>query len=65
MEDLGISIWPPHRVIESPADLKSKIEKYFNEHLSEDFHRLSKKGIQPMMIFKDGRYRILTIKSVS
>ena len=62
MEDPGISIWPVHRVIKAPADLELKIEKYFDVHPAKDFHRLSKKEIQPMIIFKDGRYRILTIK---
>jgi uncharacterized protein (DUF1015 family) len=62
MEDPGISIWPVHRVIEAPVDLESKIKKYFDVHPSKDFHRFSKKETQPMMIFKDGRYRILTIK---
>ncbi|MDR0820802.1 MAG: DUF1015 domain-containing protein [Endomicrobium sp.] len=62
MEDPGISIWPAHRVIKAPTDLESKIEKYFDVHPAKDFHRLSKKEIQPIVIFKDGRYRIFTIK---
>ncbi|GHT09394.1 hypothetical protein AGMMS49532_07280 [Endomicrobiia bacterium] len=62
IEDPGISIWPVHRVIKAPADLESKIEKYFDVHPAKNFHRLSKKEIQPMIIFKDGRYRVLTIK---
>jgi hypothetical protein len=37
-------------------------EKDGNCSPAKDFHRLSKKEIQPMMVFKDGRYRILTIK---
>ena len=62
MEDPGISIWPVHRVIKPPADLESNIEKYFDVHPSKDFQKLSKKEIQPIMVFKDGKYRILTIK---
>lgn len=62
MEDPGISIWPTHRVIESTTDLESNIEKYFDVHSVKDFQKLSKKEIQPMMIFKDGKYRVLTIK---
>jgi uncharacterized protein (DUF1015 family) len=62
MEDPGISVYPVHRVVKASADFESKIEKYFDVYPLKDFHRLSKKEIQPMMIFKDGRYRILTIK---
>ncbi|GHT45504.1 phosphatase [Endomicrobiia bacterium] len=65
MEDPGISIWPTHRVIKAPEDLESNIEKYFNVHSANDFQELSKKEIQPMMIFKDNRYRVLTIKKES
>jgi len=65
MEDQGISIWPTHRVIKEPKDLEENIEKYFNVHLSKDFARLSKKDLQPMLIYKDGRYRTLTIKNES
>ena len=39
------------------------IEKYFDVHPSKDFQKLSKKEIQPIiMVFKDGKYRILTTK---
>ncbi|MDR2399366.1 MAG: DUF1015 domain-containing protein [Endomicrobium sp.] len=62
MEDRGISIWPTHRVIEAPDDLEANIEKYFDVHLANDFQKLSKKEIQPMMIFKDNKYRVLRIK---
>jgi uncharacterized protein (DUF1015 family) len=62
MEDPGISIWATHRVIEAPDNLESNIEKYFDVHLAKDFQKLSKKEIQPIMIFKDGKYRVLTIK---
>ncbi|MDR3195374.1 MAG: DUF1015 domain-containing protein [Endomicrobium sp.] len=62
IEDLGISIWPTHRVIEAPDDLETNIEKYFDLHLAKDFQKLSKKEIQPIMIFKNGKYRVLTIK---
>ncbi|MDR2402047.1 MAG: hypothetical protein LBD32_01095, partial [Cytophagales bacterium] len=34
----------------------------FDIHLANDFQKLSKKEVQPMMIFKDGKYRVLTIK---
>jgi uncharacterized protein (DUF1015 family) len=62
MEDPGISIWPTHRVIESPDYLEANIEKYFDVHLAKDFQKLSKKEIQPMMVFKNGKSRVLTIK---
>ena len=62
MEDPGISIWPTHRVIEEPEDLEENIEKYFDVRPSGDFVKLSKKDIQPMLIFKNGKYRTLTIK---
>ena len=62
MEDPGISIWPTHRVIEVPDNLEANIEKYFDVHLAKDFQKFSKKEIQPIMIFKDGKYRVLTIK---
>jgi uncharacterized protein (DUF1015 family) len=62
MEDSGISIWPTHRVIEVPDYLEANIEEYFDVHLSKDFQKLSKKEIQPMMVFKDGKFRVLTIK---
>lgn len=62
MEDPGISIWPTHRVIEEPKDLEENIEKYFDVHPSKDFQRLSKKEIQPMILYKDGKYRVLTVK---
>jgi uncharacterized protein (DUF1015 family) len=62
MEDPGISIWAIHRVIEAPDNLEANIEKYFDVHLVKDFQKLSKKEIQPIMIFKDGEYRALTIK---
>lgn len=62
MEDPGISIWPTHRVIEEPKDLEENIEKYFDVHPSRDFQKLMKRPIQPMMVYKDGKYRVLTIK---
>lgn len=64
MEDPGISIWPTHRVIEEPKDLEGNIEKYFDVHPSKDFVKFAKKkkGIQPILLFKDGKYRTLTIK---
>ncbi|MDR1784398.1 MAG: DUF1015 domain-containing protein [Endomicrobium sp.] len=65
MEDPGISIWPTHRVIEEPVGLESNIDKYFDIHSSKDFQKLSKKEIQPIMIFKNSKYRVLTIKKDS
>jgi uncharacterized protein (DUF1015 family) len=62
MDDPGISIWAIHRVIEIPDNLETNIEKYFDVHLAKDFQKLSKKEIQPIMIFKDGKFRVLTIK---
>ncbi|MDR2251470.1 MAG: DUF1015 domain-containing protein [Endomicrobium sp.] len=62
MEDPGISIWATHRVIEAPDNLEANIEKYFDVHLAKDFQKLSKKEIQPIMIFKNGKYRVLMIK---
>ena len=65
MEDQGISIWPTHRVIEEPVELESNIDKYFAVCSSKDFQKLSKKEIQPIMVFKNGKYRVLTIKKDS
>jgi uncharacterized protein (DUF1015 family) len=62
MEDEGISIWPTHRVIEEPTNLESRIKEFFDEYPSSDFQRLSKKDIQPISLFKDGKYRTLLIK---
>jgi uncharacterized protein (DUF1015 family) len=62
IEDTGISIWATHRVIEAPDNLEANIDKYFDVHLAKDFQKLSKKEIQPIIIFKDGKYRVLTIK---
>ncbi|MDR3281593.1 MAG: DUF1015 domain-containing protein [Endomicrobium sp.] len=64
-DDPGISIWPTHRVVEAPANLESNIEKFFDVHLAKDFQKLLKKETQPIMIFKDGKYRVLTIKKES
>jgi len=65
MEDPGISIWPTHRVIAEPKDFEERIAKYFDVHPAKDFQKLSKKEIQPMMVYKNGKYRTLTIKSES
>jgi uncharacterized protein (DUF1015 family) len=65
MVDPGISIWPTHRVIEAPVDLESNIEKYFDVHPTKDFQKFSKREIQPIMIFRDGKYRVLTVKKES
>jgi len=65
MEDSGVSIWPTHRVVKEPPDLESNIEKYFNVYSAKDFQKLSKEEIQPIMVFKEGRFRVLTIKKES
>ena len=62
MEDPGISIWPTHRVIAEPKDLENSIAKYFDERPAKDFQKLSKKEIQPMMLYKNGKFRVLTVK---
>jgi len=62
MEDPGISIWPTHRVIAEPKDLEANIAKYFDVLSAKDFARLSKKEIQPLLVFKNGKYRTLVIK---
>jgi uncharacterized protein (DUF1015 family) len=62
IEDQGISIWPTHRVIQEPKDLEANIEKYFDVHPAKIFEKLSKKDIQPILLFKDNKYRVLTIK---
>lgn len=63
MEDSGISIWPTHRVIETPGDIEENIEKYFNVLPAKDFDKLQKEKVQPILIFKDGKYRTLQIKN--
>jgi len=45
--------------------LESNIEKYFDVYPSKDFQKLSKRDVQPLMVFKDGRYRVLTVKKES
>jgi uncharacterized protein (DUF1015 family) len=62
MEDPGISIWPTHRVVEESADLESNIENCFDVSSAKDFQKLSKQEIQPMMLFKNGKFRVLTVK---
>ena len=62
MEDPGISIWPTHRLIAEPKCLEENIACYFDVHPSKDFARLSEKEVQPIMVFKEGKYRVLTIK---
>ncbi|MDR0401890.1 MAG: DUF1015 domain-containing protein, partial [Endomicrobium sp.] len=65
VEDQYISIWPTHRIVDEPLELELNICKYFDVHSARDFQRLSKKDIQPIMIFKNGKYRVLTIKKYS
>ena len=62
MEDPGISIWPTHRVIAEPKDFEKNIETYFDVRPAKDFAKLSKKEIQPMLVYKGGKLRTLTIK---
>lgn len=64
MEDSGISIWPTHRVIDEPKNFEENIEKYFDVRPSGDFAKLSKKekDIQPILVFKNGKYRTLIVK---
>lgn len=63
MEDSGISIWPTHRVISAPANIEENIEKYFDILPQSAFSKMQKAKIQPVMIFKDGKYRTLTVKN--
>ncbi|WP_413853452.1 DUF1015 domain-containing protein [Candidatus Ruminimicrobium bovinum] len=63
MEDSGISIWPTHRVIEAPKNIEENIEKYFNVLPQKDFAKLQKAKIQPILLFKDNKYRTLVIKN--
>jgi uncharacterized protein (DUF1015 family) len=65
IEDPGISIWPTHRVIKEPIELEENIKRYFDIHPAKDFQRLSKKEVQPLLVFKDKKYRTLTIKNES
>ena len=62
MEDPGISIWPTHRVIAEPKDFEENIEKYFDVCPAKDFAKLSKKEIQPLLVYKNGKSRTLIIK---
>ncbi len=63
MEDSGISIWPTHRVVEAPSGIEQNIEKYFNILPQKAFEKMQNDKIQPLLIFKDGKYRTLTIKN--
>ncbi|MDR1511645.1 MAG: DUF1015 domain-containing protein [Endomicrobium sp.] len=65
MKDPGISIWPAHRVIQEPIELESNVYRYFDIHSVKNFQKLSKKEVQPMMVFKNDKYRVLTIKKDS
>jgi uncharacterized protein (DUF1015 family) len=64
MEDAGLSIWPTHRVVKEPANFEANIEKYFNILPQSAFAKLSKKkGVQPLLVYKNGKYRTLTLKN--
>ena len=63
MEDAGISIWPTHRVINAPANIEENITKYFDILPQSAFNKMQKAKIQPIMIFKDGKYRTLIVKN--
>jgi uncharacterized protein (DUF1015 family) len=49
-------------VIEEPKNFEENIEKYFDVRPLIDFAKLSKKDMQPMLVYKDGKYRTLTVK---
>jgi Uncharacterized conserved protein len=64
MEDPGLSIWPTHRVVEAPADLEEKIEKYFKVLPAGAFAKLSKHAPQPLLVYAGGTSRTLIVKDV-
>ncbi|MCX5782738.1 MAG: DUF1015 domain-containing protein [Elusimicrobia bacterium] len=65
MEDKGLSIWPTHRVVVPPKDLEQRINNYFRVFSKEKFERLSRKSPQPLLIYKDGKFRTLVAKNMS
>ena len=63
MEDKGLSVWPTHRVVVPPSDLEKRIETYFNVLPKEAFKKLSGKALQPLLVYKDGKFRTLAVKN--
>ena len=63
LEDPGISIWPTHRIVSESPNMEKNIEKFFDVYPAKDFSRLSKKDIQPLMVYKDNKYRVLLVKN--
>ena len=65
MEDKGLSVWPTHRVVVPPSDLEKRIKAHFRVLPKAAFSRLSNKNPQPLLIFKDGKFRTLSVKNNS
>lgn len=63
MEDKGLSVWPTHRVVVPPNDFEKRIKTYFRVLPKAAFVRLSNKNPQPLLVFKDGKFRTLAIKN--
>ena len=63
MEDKGLSVWPTHRVVVPPSDLEKRVQAYFRVLPKAAFNKLANKNPQPLLIFKDGKFRTLTIKN--
>jgi len=62
IEDKGLSIWPTHRVVVPPKGLEKRIEDYFDILPKEKFKALLIKRPQPLLIYKDGKFRTLIAK---
>ncbi|MCL2389310.1 MAG: DUF1015 domain-containing protein, partial [Elusimicrobia bacterium] len=64
MEDPGIAILPTHRVVKEPKNFESLIEKYFDVLGEKCYPKLAKSssGIQPLLVYKKGKYRTLMLK---
>ncbi|MDR2709221.1 MAG: DUF1015 domain-containing protein [Elusimicrobiota bacterium] len=63
IEDPGILILPTHRLIDEPADMENNIAKFFDVWQEKDLPKLLKKDVQPLIIFKNNKKRVLTIKN--
>lgn len=63
MQDKGLSVWPTHRVAVPPEGLEERIRANFNVLPEKEFRKFSKNSPQPLLIYKDGKFRALAIKS--
>lgn len=63
IEDPGILILPTHRLIDDSPELEENIAKYFDVYPEKDYSRLSRKEIQPLIVVKNKKKRVLVVKN--